>query len=239
MPVSALAHVPIEQAPDLLLPGLSSFLRSVAAKRLRKLCILQGPIRSGSHAATPRPGRLRRSDIAGRAALQAPSPLAWSTGRTTTQRQGSTRSPALPHTHWFTSRSSHERKQPCVRAAGYRTRCLPPAMTQAGLRRRNVGPCRMAGRTGDREPLRQGRAAGGSPSSCLSVRVPTLPPRWSVTGVRTPSRPRRPRRIADVLGPPGLALSRATHGATQRGPRNGATQRGVEEVRGAGGGLGC
>jgi len=28
MPVSALAHVPIEQAPDLLLPGLSSFLKS-------------------------------------------------------------------------------------------------------------------------------------------------------------------------------------------------------------------
>jgi len=26
MPVAALAHVPIEQTPDLLLPGLSSFL---------------------------------------------------------------------------------------------------------------------------------------------------------------------------------------------------------------------
>ena len=181
MPVSALAHVPIEQTPDLLLPATWSLVLPEIGpgqwlpSDYASCASFRGRSRSGSHAATPRPGRLRRSDIAGRAALQAPSPLAWSTGRTTTQRQGSTRSPALPHTHWFTSRSSHERKQPCVRAAGYRTRCLPPAMTQAGLRRRNVGPCRMAGRTGDREPLRQGRAAGGSPSSCSRYVCPPCP----------------------------------------------------------------
>jgi hypothetical protein len=108
------------------------------------------------------------------------------------------------------------------------TASTPPTMTQAGLRRRNVGICRTAGRPG--------AAAPGAGSGWVAIVVPLV--------TCAPLAPMVARHGGQDAEPPTpIAADSGTCWApavsVESGATHGATPRGVDEVRAAGGGLGC